>query len=85
MNPDVCFVLFFSQSWANCYGLLDLKESINQSIPNQLKLVAGLKALKSAANGRYLMCKSFPYYLHLLYKSTFIMPVKCMLGLFVFS
>ena len=28
----VCFVLFFSQSWGNCYGLLDLKQAINQSI-----------------------------------------------------
>ena len=28
----VCFVLFFSQSWDNHYGLLDLKQSINQSI-----------------------------------------------------
>ena len=28
---------------------------------------AGLKALKPAANERYLMCKSLPYYFHLLY------------------
>ena len=31
---------------------------------------AGLKALKPAANGCYLMCKSSTYYFHLLYKST---------------
>ena len=46
---------------------------------------AGLKVLKPAANGRYLMCKSSPYYFHLLYRSTFIvLSAKCMLGLFVF-
>ena len=28
----VCFVLFFSQSWDNHYRLLDLEQSINQSI-----------------------------------------------------
>ena len=28
----VCFVSFFSQSWDNRLGLLDLKQSINQSI-----------------------------------------------------
>ena len=34
----VCFVLFFSQSWDNRYGLLDLKlkQSINLSI-NQFR------------------------------------------------
>ena len=47
---------------------------------------AGLKALKPAASGRYLMCKSLPCYFHLLYRSTFILlSAKCMLGLFVFS
>ena len=46
---------------------------------------AGLKALKPAVNGRYLMCKSMPYYIHLLYRSTFILlSAKCTLGLFVF-
>ena len=34
---------------------------------------AELKALKHAAIGRYLMCKSLPYYFHLLYRSTFIL------------
>ena len=34
---------------------------------------AGLKAFKPAANGRYLMCKPLPDYLHLLTKSTFIL------------
>ena len=44
----------------------------------------GMKALKPAANGRYLMCKSLPCYFHLLYRSTFIfLSAKCMLGLFV--
>ena len=45
---------------------------------------AGQKALKPAANGRYLMCKSLPYYFHLLYRSTFILlsvSAKCMLSL----
>ena len=38
----VCFVLFFSQSWDNRYGLLDLKQSINQTyIMTNLCLVAG--------------------------------------------
>ena len=32
----------------------------------------GLKALKLAANGRYLMCKSLPYYFYLLHRSPFI-------------
>ena len=45
---------------------------------------AGPTALKPAANGRYLMCKSLPYYLHLLYR-TVLLSVKCMLGLFVVS
>ena len=32
---------------------------------------AGLKALKPTASVRYLMCKLFPYCLHLLYRTTF--------------
>ena len=32
-----------------------------------------VEALKPAANGLYLMCKSLPYNLHLLYRSTFIL------------
>ena len=32
-----------------------------------------------------IMCKSLPYYFHLLYRSTFILlSAKCMLGIFVF-
>ena len=46
---------------------------------------AGPKALQPAANGRYFMCKSLPYYFHVLYRSTCILlSSKCMLGLFVF-
>ena len=42
-----------------------------------------MKAVKHAASGRYLMCKSLHCYLHLLYRSTFILlSAKCMLGLF---
>ena len=56
---------------------------LNLSKPTQS--AAGLKSLKPAAHGRYLMCKSLPYYFHLLYRSTFILLLaKCMLGLFVF-
>ena len=45
-----------------------------------------VEALKPAANGRYLiMCKTLPYYLHYLYRSTFsLLSVKCMPGLSVF-
>ena len=44
-----------------------------------------VKALKPAANRRYLMCKSWPYYFHLPYRSTVILlTAKCMLGLLVF-
>ena len=40
------------------------------------------EALKLEANGRYLVCKSSPYYFHLLYRSTFfLLSAKCMLGL----
>ena len=35
---------------------------------------AGLKALKPAANGRCLVCKSSPYHFHLLYRSKYICP-----------
>ena len=46
---------------------------------------AGLKALKPAANGRYLMCKSLSCYFQLLYRSKFIfLSAKSVLGLFVF-
>ena len=31
-------------------------------LPKLTQSIAGLKALKPAANGRYLMCKSLPYY-----------------------
>ena len=56
---------------------------LNLSKSNQR--AAGLKAVKPAANGHYLMCKSLPYYLRLLYKSTVILlSVKCMPGLFMF-
>ena len=34
---------------------------------------AGLKVLNHDANGRYLLCKSLPYYFQLLYRSTFIL------------
>ena len=67
----------------------DLKDSIIVSIGAFISNVfksnqsaAGLKALKPAANGRYL-CKSLDYF-HLLYRSTFILSAKCTLGLLVF-
>ena len=45
----------------------------------------GMEALKAAANGRCLMCKSVPCYFNLLYISTFILlAAQCMLSLFVF-
>ena len=53
--------------------------------PNQFKAPQGRTALKPAANGRYSMCKSLPYYFHLLHRSIFILlSVNCMLGHFVF-
>ena len=51
---------------------------------NSSQSSTGLKALKPAANGRSLMCKSSPYYFHWLYISTFILlSAKCMLRLSV--
>ena len=40
------------------------------NLSKSIQSTAGLKALKPVANGRSLMCKSLPYYLHLLYRST---------------
>ena len=55
-------------------------------ISNQLKAPQGWKLWSLLPMGAiYLICKSSPYYFHLLYKSTFILlSAKCMLGLFVF-
>ena len=51
---------------------IDRRIYLNLFKPTQS--AAGLKALKPAANGRYLMCKSSPYYFHLHgYRSTFIL------------
>ena len=44
---------------------------IQLNLPKSIQSTIGLKGLKSAANGCYLTCKS--YYLHLLYRSTFIL------------
>ena len=53
------------------YCYIDEHIYLNLSKSNQS--ATGLKALKPAANGHYLMCKSLPCYLHLLYKSTFML------------
>ena len=78
-------ILFFSCSgWLkiNHYHCIDRRIYLNLSRSTQS--AAGLNSLKPAANGRYFMCKSLPYYLHLLYRSTFILlSEKCMLGLFL--
>ena len=56
------------------------------NLSNSSQSAAGLKALKPAANRRYLMCKSLPYSFHVLYRSIFtLLSAKCMLGLFAFS
>ena len=48
------------------------------NLSKSTQTAAGLNALKPAANGRYFMCKPLPYYLHLLYRRTFILlSVKC--------
>ena len=63
------------------YYYFDTRIYLNLSKSTQSAV--GLKALKPAANGHYLMCKSLPYYLH--YRSTLILlSIKCMLGLFLF-
>ena len=55
-------------------------------ISKSTRSATGLKVLKPAANGRYVMCKSLPYSFQLLYRSTFIvLSAKRMLDLFVFS
>ena len=43
------------------------------NLSKSIQRATGLKALKLAANGHYLMCKSLPCCLHLLYRSTFIL------------
>ena len=44
----------------------------NLNLSKLTQSATGQKGLKPAANGRYLMCKSLPYYFHLLYRSIFI-------------
>ena len=58
---------------------------LSQSFQIKSKRRRAERCLKPAANGRYLMCKSLPYYFHLLNRSTFILlSAKGMLGLFMF-
>ena len=47
---------------------------MSPSFQNQFKAPQGLKLGSLAANGCYLTCKSLPYYLHILYRSTCIYP-----------
>ena len=51
----------------NNHDYVDGRVDLNLS--KSIQSAAGLKDLKPAANVRYLMCKSLPYYLHLLYRS----------------
>ena len=45
--------------------------------PNQFKALQGLTALKPAADGRYLMCQSLPYYIIYIYCPViFLRPVN---------
>ena len=70
--------------WA-VFFLFRIDRFIYLNLFKSTESATGLKALKPAANGSYLMCKSLPYYFHLLYRSTFILlSAKCMLGLFMF-
>ena len=58
------FILFY-------YYNIDGRIYLNLS--SSIQSTAGPKVLKPAANGWNLLCKSLPYYLHLLYRSTFIL------------
>ena len=54
------------------YYYIDRRIYLNLSKSTQS--AAGLKALKPAANGHYLICNSLPYYFHIiLYRSTFFL------------
>ena len=68
-------LVFFLSIHQNCchdyYYYIDRRIYLNLSKSTQR--VAGLKVLKPAANGRYLMCKALPNCLHLLNRSTFIL------------
>ena len=54
----------------HCY-YIDGRIALNLS--TSIQSAAGLKALKPSVGGCYLMCTSQPYYLYLLYRSTFIL------------
>ena len=54
----VCFVLFFSQSWDNRYGLLYLKQLSNQSI-NQFSFTNHVHAYSSETGVRFYLNCSF--------------------------
>ena len=60
-----------SSSSSSSYYYIDRRICLN--IFKSTQSAAVLKALKIAAIGCHLMCKSLPYYLHLLSRSTFIL------------
>ena len=49
---------------------------IHLSLSKSTQSAAGLKPLKPAANGRYLMCKSLPYYFHFTVQKYIYSPVS---------
>ena len=68
----VCLI-FHCSTPPQCSNYIVLDRHIYLNLSESTQSTAGLKALKPAANGRYLMCKSSPCYLHLVYRSTFIL------------
>ena len=63
-----------------------LDRRIYLTLSKSTQSTAGLKALKSAADGRYLMCKSLPYYFHFIVQKYIYPPVsKVHAGSFVVS
>ena len=81
---DMCGALFMIWSITNCrwywYVLYCIDRRIYLNLSKSAQSATGLKALKPAANRRYLLCKQLPCYFHLLYRSTFnLLSVKCML------
>ena len=72
------YQLHSEENWHVCscntilYHYVELVGAFISIFSKSTQNSAGLKALKYAANRHYLMCKSLPYYLRLLYSSTFI-------------
>ena len=69
--PGIIIIIIIIMIMMIIIIIFNIHRCIYLKFSKSTQSTAGLKALKPTASVRYLMCKLFPYCLHLLYRTTF--------------